>query len=216
MYTEKVMDHFRNPRNVGIIENPDAVGEVGNPTDGDMMKIYLKIDENHVISDVKFQTFGCVAAIASSSMVTEMAKGNNILEAEKISRNDVADALGGLPPIKMQCSNLGADALQKAIRNYRKKHFKSNSHPIKSPENPDNYVKNPDLELDLREYQCPLTFVHTKIALEEMESNQVIKIILDFYAAFSNVPNSVQNQNLGEILKESEKNGEKTIWIKKI
>ena len=120
MYSDKVMDHFRDPRNVGIIENPDAVGEVGNPSDGDMMKIYLKIDENHIIYDIKFQTFGCAAAIASSSMVTELAKGKSIFEAEKISRNDVANALNGLPPMKMQCSNLGADALHNAINNYRK------------------------------------------------------------------------------------------------
>ncbi|MHA1585462.1 MAG: iron-sulfur cluster assembly scaffold protein [Promethearchaeota archaeon] len=119
MYSEKVMDHFRNPRNVGKLENPDAIGEVGNPADGDLVKIYLKIDEHKIISNISFQTFGCAAAIATSSMVTEMAKGLNLSEAEKITREDVANALGGLPPKKMECSNIGAEALHMAINNYR-------------------------------------------------------------------------------------------------
>ncbi len=121
MYSDKVMDHFRNPRNAGVIENPDAVGEVGNPSCGDVMKIYLKIDIENKIEDIKFQTFGCASAIACSSMVTELAMNKHIDEAEKISRKDIADALGGLPPLKMHCSNLGADALQEAIKYYRQK-----------------------------------------------------------------------------------------------
>jgi len=118
-YSQKVMDHFMNPRNVGSIENPDGVGEVGNPRCGDIMRIYLKI-ENDVITDIKFQTFGCGAAVATSSMITEMVKGENIEEALKISNQNVAEALGGLPPVKMHCSNLAAQALKAAIDNYLK------------------------------------------------------------------------------------------------
>jgi nitrogen fixation protein NifU and related proteins len=120
MYSEKVMDHFMNPRNVGEMKDADGVGEVGNPTCGDLMKIYIKVKDN-VITDIKFQTFGCGAAIATSSMVTEMAKGKTLDEAIKLTRNDVADSLDGLPPIKMHCSNLAADALKAAIEDYRKK-----------------------------------------------------------------------------------------------
>ncbi|HBV95737.1 MAG: nitrogen fixation protein NifU [Peptococcaceae bacterium BICA1-7] len=118
MYTEKVMDHFENPRNVGEIQDADGVGQVGNPTCGDIMKIYLKINEG-VIEDVKFKTFGCGAAIATSSMVTEMVKGKTLDEALKISNKMVAEALGGLPPKKMHCSNLAADALHSAIEDYK-------------------------------------------------------------------------------------------------
>jgi len=117
MYTEKVMDHFKNPRNVGVIDDADGVGEVGNPLCGDMMTIYLKIDDER-IEDIKFQTFGCGAAIAVSSMLTEMAKGKSLDEARKISNKDVAAALEGLPKNKLHCSNLGADALHMAIQNY--------------------------------------------------------------------------------------------------
>lgn len=121
MYSEKVMDHFTNPRNVGEIENADGVGEVGNPTCGDIMRIYLKVNKDDVIEDVKFKTFGCGAAIATSSMVTELVKGKTIEEAKKISNASVADALDGLPPVKMHCSNLAADALQEAIKVYEAK-----------------------------------------------------------------------------------------------
>jgi nitrogen fixation NifU-like protein len=117
MYSEKVMDHFKNPRNVGTIDDADGVGEVGNPLCGDMMTIYLKIDDER-IEDIKFQTFGCGAAIAVSSMLTEMAKGKSLEEARKISNKDVAEALEGLPKNKLHCSNLGADALHMAIQNY--------------------------------------------------------------------------------------------------
>jgi nitrogen fixation NifU-like protein len=120
MYSEKVMEHFQNPRNVGEIENADGVGEIGNPVCGDIMKLYIKVDDNRII-DAKFKTFGCGAAIATSSMVTELVKGKTLEEAEKISRNTVADALDGLPPVKMHCSNLAADALRKAIEDYREK-----------------------------------------------------------------------------------------------
>lgn len=123
MYSEKVMDHFENPRNVGEIPDADGVGQVGNPTCGDIMKIYLKIKEN-VIEDVKFKTFGCGAAIATSSMVTEMVKGKTVDEALKISNKQVAEALDGLPPKKMHCSNLAADALQAAIEDYKSKQKK--------------------------------------------------------------------------------------------
>jgi nitrogen fixation NifU-like protein len=117
MYSTTVMDHFKKPRNVGEIENADGVGEVGNPLCGDMMTIYLKINDDR-IQDIKFKTFGCGAAIAVSSMLTEMAKGKTLEEARKITNKDVAAALEGLPKNKLHCSNLGADALQKAIKNF--------------------------------------------------------------------------------------------------
>ncbi len=117
MYSQTVMDHFRNPRNVGVIDDADGVGEVGNPLCGDMMTIYLKIEDD-IIRDIKFQTFGCGSAIAVSSMLTEMAKGKNLEEARKITNKDVAEALEGLPKNKLHCSNLGADALTAAIKNY--------------------------------------------------------------------------------------------------
>lgn len=120
MYSEKVMDHFRNPRNMGEMENPDGVGKVGNPVCGDMMELYIKV-ENDVITDVKFMTFGCGAAIATSSMVTELVKGKTLDEALKISNTTVAEALDGLPPVKMHCSVLAEDALKGAIEDYRKR-----------------------------------------------------------------------------------------------
>lgn len=118
MYSEKVMDHFNNPRNVGKIEDADAIGEVGNPVCGDIMKLYLKIDGD-IIKDIKFKTFGCGAAVATSSMVSELAKGKQLDEALEISKDKVAEALDGLPSQKMHCSNLAADALHDAINNYR-------------------------------------------------------------------------------------------------
>jgi len=120
VYSEKVMDHFMNPRNMGEIADADGVGTVGNPVCGDLMNMYIKVKDNK-LEDVKFKTFGCGAAIATSSMITELAKGKTIEEALKITRSDVADSLGGLPPIKMHCSNLAADALHAAIEDYRKK-----------------------------------------------------------------------------------------------
>ncbi|MBS7620551.1 Fe-S cluster assembly scaffold protein NifU [Candidatus Bathyarchaeota archaeon] len=120
MYSEKVMEHFKNPRNMGEIKDADGVGTVGNPVCGDMMTIYIKVKDNR-IEDIKFKTFGCGAAIATSSMITELAKGKALEEALKITRKDVADALEGLPPIKMHCSNLAADALKLAIEDYHKK-----------------------------------------------------------------------------------------------
>lgn len=120
MYTEKVLDHFANPRNVGEIPDADGVGEVGNPTCGDIMKVFIKVKDN-VITDIKFKTFGCGAAIATSSMVTEMARGKTLEEAVRVSNKEVAEALDGLPPQKMHCSNLAADALHAAIEDYRSK-----------------------------------------------------------------------------------------------
>jgi len=118
MYSAKVMEHFQNPRNVGEIEDANGVGEIGNPVCGDIMKLYIKVKGDRII-DAKFKTFGCGAAIATSSMVTELVKGKTLEEAKKISRNTVAEALDGLPPIKMHCSNLAADALHKAIEDYK-------------------------------------------------------------------------------------------------
>ncbi len=120
MYTEKVMEHFRNPRNMGEIPEADGTGTVGNPVCGDLMTIYIKVKDNK-IADIKFKTFGCGAAIATSSMITELAKGKTLEEALKITRGNVAESLGGLPPIKMHCSNLAADGLHAAIEDYLKK-----------------------------------------------------------------------------------------------
>lgn len=120
MYTEKVLDHFENPRNVGELPDANGIGEVGNPTCGDITKIYLKIEDN-IIKDIKFKTFGCAAAVASSSMLTEMAKGKTIEEALKITDQMVADELDGLPPQKLHCSNMAADAMHVAVEDYRKR-----------------------------------------------------------------------------------------------
>jgi len=120
MYSEKVMEHFRNPRNMGEIPEADGVGTVGNPVCGDLMTIYIKVKDDK-IADVKFKTFGCGAAIATSSMMTELAKGRTLEEAMKITRKDVAESLDGLPPIKMHCSNLAADGLHEAIKDYHAK-----------------------------------------------------------------------------------------------
>ena len=119
-YNEKVKDHFMNPRNVGEIKNPDGEATIGNPVCGDVLRIMLKID-NAKIKDIKFKTFGCAAAIATSSILTEMVKGKSLEEANKIQNKDVLDSLGGLPNIKTHCSNLAAEALHKAIENYNKK-----------------------------------------------------------------------------------------------
>ncbi len=143
MYSEKVMEHFKNPRNVGIIENADGIGEVGNPVCGDMMTFYIKV-KGSMIEDIKFQTFGCGAAIAVSSMISEMAKGKTLEEASKITNQMVAEALEGLPKQKLHCSNLGADALQKAIEDYRgrqsglppRNHLKKCYCPVCDLENP--------------------------------------------------------------------------------
>ena len=117
-YSAKVMDHFANPRNVGAIDDADAVGEVGNAKCGDIMKMYLKIDENEVITDIKFKTFGCGAAVATSSMATEMVKGKTIKEALQLTNKAVAEALDGLPPVKMHCSVLAEEAIHAAIADY--------------------------------------------------------------------------------------------------
>ena len=119
-YSEKVMDHFMNPRNVGVIEDPDGYGKVGNPTCGDVMEMFIRVKDDR-IEDIKFRTFGCGAAIATSSMTTEMALGKTVEEGMKITRDEVARELGGLPPNKMHCSNLAADALHMALEDYRNK-----------------------------------------------------------------------------------------------
>lgn len=124
MYTEKVMDHFKNPRNMGELSDADGLGTAGNPVCGDKMFIWIKVRDDK-IAEIKFKTFGCGAAVATSSMVTELAKGKSVVEAAKISRKDVAEALGGLPAIKMHCSNLAADALKVAIFEWLKKDDKA-------------------------------------------------------------------------------------------
>ncbi len=120
MYSEKVLEHFRNPKNVGVIEDADGIGTVGNPVCGDLMTMYIKVEDDRIV-DIKFQTFGCGAAIATSSMATELAIGKTIEEALQITKQTVAEALGGLPPQKMHCSNLAADALKRAIADYLRK-----------------------------------------------------------------------------------------------
>lgn len=119
-YSKKVIQYFKNPKNMGKIENADGIGKVGNPVCGDVMYVYIKV-EGGEIKDVKFQTMGCIAAIATSSMITELAKGKTLEEARKITNKDVAKSLGSLPPLKMHCSNLAAEALHKAIEDYEKK-----------------------------------------------------------------------------------------------
>ncbi len=120
IYSEKVMDHFRNPRNVGIIEDANGIGEVGNAKCGDIMRVYLKIEDNKIL-DAKFETFGCGSAIASSSMATDLIKGKTVEEAWELTNKAVAEALDGLPPVKMHCSVLAEEAIHKAINDYRKK-----------------------------------------------------------------------------------------------
>ena len=123
LYSKKVMQAFTHPKNVGEIKDADGIGKVGNPVCGDIMYVYIKVGKKNgkeIIKDIKFKTMGCAAAIATSSMITELAKGMTLQQALKITREDVAKSLGGLPPIKMHCSNLAADALHEAIKNYRK------------------------------------------------------------------------------------------------
>ena len=122
LYSEKVMDHFQNPRNVGKMDDADGIGEVGNAKCGDIMKMYIKVDDNGIITDVKFKTFGCGAAIATSSMATEMVKGKSLKEALKLTNAAVAEALDGLPPVKMHCSLLAEEAVKAAVEDYMKKH----------------------------------------------------------------------------------------------
>jgi len=161
-YSEKVLDHFRNPRNVGTIENPDGYGKVGNPVCGDIMEMFINVDKNkegkEFIKDIKFRTFGCGSAVATSSMTTEMAKGLTLDEAYKISRNDVADELEGLPPIKMHCSNLAADALKAAIDNYL-------------------HGSKPDVEVIS---SCLITDIEEIKGLEQFMGKGVYKEISDF------------------------------------
>lgn len=123
MYTEKVMDHFTSPRNVGVIEDADGIGEVGNPKCGDIMRFYIKVEDD-IITDVKFKTYGCGAAIATSSIATEMIKGKSIDEALKLTNKAVVDALDGLPPQKVHCSVLAEEAINAAIENYKERHNK--------------------------------------------------------------------------------------------
>jgi len=124
MYSDKVMEHFKNPKNMGEMENPDITAKVGNPACGDLMQVYLKIGEKNnekYIEDISFKTFGCAAAIATSSVTTELVKGKTLKEAEKLTRDDVAEELGGLPKVKMHCSNLAANGVHRAIYEYKKK-----------------------------------------------------------------------------------------------
>ncbi|MBU2497727.1 MAG: Fe-S cluster assembly scaffold protein NifU [Proteobacteria bacterium] len=159
MYSKTVMDHFKKPRNVGVIEGPDGMGEVGNPLCGDMMTIYLSIKDDR-IDDIKFQTFGCGAAIAVSSMLTEMAKGKSLAEAKKITNKDVASALEGLPKNKLHCSNLGADALHMAIKDYEdRKSGKTKTEPKRQEKHEHNsegacYCPYCDSELTDGETYC--------------------------------------------------------------
>lgn len=148
LYSEKVMDHFMHPRNVGEMENPSGVGEVGNAKCGDIMRMYLKIDENDIITDVKFKTYGCGTAIASSSMATELIKGKSINEAINLSNKEVAENLDGLPPIKMHCSVLAEEAIKAALYDYQEK----SGHKVKGLENyeppKDDLHEHEHMELD--------------------------------------------------------------------
>lgn len=131
MYNEKVLEHFKNPRNQGVIKDADGVGHVGNKICGDVMKIYIKVDpKTEIIKDIKFETLGCGAAIATSSMLTEMAKGKTIKNALKIGKLDIAEKLGGLPEVKLHCSILAHDGLAEAIKNYQEKNGRKNQTSI--------------------------------------------------------------------------------------
>jgi nitrogen fixation NifU-like protein len=168
-YSEKVMEHFMNPRNVGEIPDADGVGTVGNPVCGDMMAFYIKVDGGGRLADVKFKTFGCGAAIAVSSMVSEMAKGMTLEEAKKLTNKDVANELDGLPPNKMHCSNLGADALQKAIEDYESRG--------QGPREPVDIKGRRELEEGERHCFCP----YCETALEEHDPTcRVCGAELDF------------------------------------
>ncbi len=156
-YSEKVMDHFMNPRNVGEIPDADGVGTVGNPVCGDMMAFYIKVDDEERLSDVKFKTFGCGAAIATCSMVTEIAKGMTLEEAKKLNNKDVATELDGLPPNKMHCSNLGADALHKAIEDYESRG--------RGPREPVEVKSRRELEEEEKHCFCP----YCESAVEEAD-----------------------------------------------
>ena len=149
LYSDKVMDHFNNPRNVGVIDDADGVGEVGNPVCGDVMKITIKVDDTDHITDLKFQTLGCGAAIATSSIVTEMAKGLSIQEAVAITKRQVAEELGGLPPAKMHCSVLATDGLKVAVDDYLKKHGRE---PIAG----EILSENPDFDPHAEEEEAPV------------------------------------------------------------
>lgn len=138
IYNEKVMEHFNNPRNVGVLKDADGMGKVGNPVCGDVMAFYIKVKDNR-IEDIKFQTFGCGAAIAVSSMVSEMAMGKTIEEAKKITNKSVAEELGGLPKRKLHCSNLGADALHKAIENYKERQKRREKDKLKKSIDKDKF-----------------------------------------------------------------------------
>jgi nitrogen fixation NifU-like protein len=152
LYSDKVMDHFNNPRNVGVIEDADGVGEVGNPTCGDIMKITIKVDDDK-IDDIKFQTLGCGAAIATSSIVTEMARGMTIDDAVAITKKQVAEELGGLPPAKMHCSVLATDGLKRAVDDYL---VKQGREPIAGPIHSDDPHFDPHAEEPEHEEACDL------------------------------------------------------------
>jgi nitrogen fixation NifU-like protein len=222
MYSEKVLDHFTNPRNYGKIADADGIGEIGNPECGDLVKIFLKIDQNHKISDIKFQTFGCAAAIACSSKTAEMAKGKHIEETGAITKLAVAEALDGLPENKIHCSNLAPDCLKLAIRDYKiRAGLPVEEDPIEAQilqQQADlgkSKAENADLVLDLRGKECPMTFVYTKVALESLKVGQILEVTLNFPPSFINVPNSVKKQELGIILREEETGGIKRLWIKR-
>jgi nitrogen fixation protein NifU and related proteins len=168
VYNEKVMDHFMHPRNVGEIENPDGVGEEGNPVCGDMMTFYIKVKDNR-LEDVKFKTFGCGAAIAVSSMVSELAKGMTLDEAMKLTPQSVAGELGGLPQNKLHCSNLGAQALHRAIDNYRSKQAKASGekyNPLPASSESEHECPFCDSEMD-ESGLCQACTVHEKDAEAE-------------------------------------------------
>lgn len=158
MYSEKVMDHFQNPRNVGTMKDADGIGQVGNPVCGDMMTFYIKVKDDR-IADVKFQTFGCGAAIAVSSMVSEMAIGKTVEEALQITNKSVAEELGGLPKNKLHCSNLGADALHKAIENYQLRQREKEKAPKKSEDKESCYCPYCEGPIEALENYCQVCHV---------------------------------------------------------
>jgi nitrogen fixation protein NifU and related proteins len=171
MYNKKIMEYFLHPRNMGEIKNPDGVGQVGNPVCGDVMKIFIKV-KNNKISDIKFQTLGCAAAIATCSMITDLAKGKTLEQAKKLTKDDVAQKLKGLPPIKMHCSNLASDALRAAIKDYKSETKLSGESVLSDILNDSKFLKV------LEKYNLPC--LHCPMAIFEMKTLKIKEICKNY------------------------------------
>jgi nitrogen fixation NifU-like protein len=216
MYNDKIMDYFYHPKGAGIIEDASAIGELGNPSCGEVIKFFLRIDENQIITEIKFQAYGSAVIIAAASIITEALTEKSIEEALTFSKDDL-NILLEIPPQKMNTANLVIDALHSAILQYKNKNKTSSiQNPGSDEENSSKSNSINENVLDLQGKICPMTFVYTKAQLEEMEAGQVLEVILDYLPAYTNVPESVVRQKLGEILNETDENGIHRIWIRKL